>query len=127
MHKLCNNLLCTMQCAVCTLTMHYFNMQHAMFIRTMSLCTAHYPPSTCYYQLSVFLLFRLLLLTHFGKILKLKICFPQYFRITKKYFFQVIFIFLRNKNFFRAFFLYGQRSVAEPGPTPSPWSIGLKL
>ena len=24
---------------------------------------------------------------------------------------------------FRMFFLHGQRSVAEPGPTPSPWSI----
>ena len=23
----------------------------------------------------------------------------------------------------RAFFLHGQHSVAEPGPTPSPWSI----
>ena len=41
----------------------------------------------------------------------------------KKYFFKVIFIFLQKKGDFRAFFLLGQRSVAEPGPTPSPWSI----
>ena len=28
-----------------------------------------------------------------------------------------------KKADFRALFLHGQRSVAEPGPTPSPWSI----
>ena len=41
-----------------------------------------------------------------------------------QYFFYVIFIFLRKKADFRRGFLHGQRSVAEPGPTPSPWSIG---
>ena len=31
--------------------------------------------------------------------------------------------FLRKKTDFLAIFRHGQRSVAEPGPTPSPWSI----
>ena len=31
--------------------------------------------------------------------------------------------FKQKKTDFRAFFLYGQHSVAEPGPTPTPWSI----
>ena len=31
--------------------------------------------------------------------------------------------FLRKKADFRGGFLHGQCSVAEPGPTPSPWSI----
>ena len=31
----------------------------------------------------------------------------------------------QNKGHFRAIFRDGQRSVAEPGPTPSPWSIVL--
>ena len=30
---------------------------------------------------------------------------------------------LRKKGHFRVIFRDGQRSVAEPGPTPSPWSI----
>ena len=41
----------------------------------------------------------------------------------KKYFLEVIYIFLRKKVDFRARFRNGQRSVTEPGPTPSPWSI----
>ena len=32
------------------------------------------------------------------------------------------FIFLRKKANFRARFRNDQRSVTEPGPTPSPWS-----
>ena len=35
--------------------------------------------------------------------------------------------FTRKKTDFRALFLHGQRSVAEPGPTPSPWSIMLSF
>ena len=35
--------------------------------------------------------------------------------------------FFTKKNDFRAFFGHGQRSVAEPGPTPSPRSIVKKL
>ena len=31
----------------------------------------------------------------------------------------------RKKGHFRAIFRDGQRSVAEPGPTPSPWSISF--
>ena len=38
-------------------------------------------------------------------------------------FFKVIFIFLRKKADFRAIFRHGQRSFAEPGPTPSAWII----
>ena len=44
----------------------------------------------------------------------------------KKYFFWVIFFPPRKKGHFRAIFRGGQRSVAEPGPTPSPWSIVIK-
>ena len=60
------------------------------------------------------------------KILCLKICFPQYFGITRRNIYtknKVIFIFLRKKADFCAFFLYGQRSVAEPGPNPSQASL----
>ena len=34
-----------------------------------------------------------------------------------------MFIFYEKKHIFKRFFRNGQRSVAEPGPTPSPWSI----
>ena len=37
-----------------------------------------------------------------------------------------IFIFLRKKTEFHTVLRHGQRSVAEPGPTPSPWSIVSK-
>ena len=40
-------------------------------------------------------------------------------------FFKVIFIFVRKKGDFHAFFGPGQHSVTEPGPTPSPWSIDI--
>ena len=33
------------------------------------------------------------------------------------------FYFFTKTAVFRTFYLHGQRSVAEPGPTPSPWSI----
>ena len=65
-----------------------------------------------------------------GNLPCVKISFPQYFGITRRYM-QKIFLFsnlsffLRKKTDFRTFFLYGQRSVTEPGPTPSPWSIAL--
>ena len=36
------------------------------------------------------------------------------------------FYFFTKKADFRAIFRHGQRSVAEPGPTPSPWSITVK-
>ena len=36
------------------------------------------------------------------------------------------FDFFTKKNDFRVFFLYGQHSVMEPGPTPSPWSIKIE-
>ena len=51
-----------------------------------------------------------------------KICFPQYFGITRRYMHKIN-IFLGKKADFRARFRNGQRSVTEPGPTPSPWSI----
>ena len=70
------------------------------------------------------LFFRLLLLTHFGESPVREHLFPQYFGITRRYMQKkVIFIFLRKKADFRARFRNGQRSVMEPGPTPSPWSI----
>ena len=62
--------------------------------------------------------------TNSGKCPCLKICFPQYFGITRRNIFflnQVIFIILREIK--SAFFGNGQRSVAEPEPTRSPWSI----
>ena len=40
---------------------------------------------------------------------------------------QVSFFFPRKKGYFRVIFRDGQCSVAEPGPTPSPWSISLLL
>ena len=63
-----------------------------------------------------------------GNLPGVKICFPQYFGITRRYmqkniFFLVIFIFLRKKTDFRVIFRHYQRSVAEPGTTPSPSSI----
>ena len=63
--------------------------------------------------LSLFSL-RLLLLTHFGESPVCENLFPQ-----------VIFIFLRKKEDFLAFFptFYGQRSVIAALATRSPWSI----
>ena len=86
----------------------------------------------CYYHSSVFFFFFFFLSVFCswptsGNLPCLKICFPQYFGITRRNIFflkiEVIFIFLPKKADFRAFFRHGQRSVAEPGPTPSPWSI----
>ena len=38
---------------------------------------------------------------------------------------QVILFPPSKKGHFRAIFRNGQHSVAEPGPTPSPWSIHI--
>ena len=60
------------------------------------------------------------------KLPSVKICFPQYFGITRRYMQKKNrsnFYFFTEKTDFRAFFLHGQHSVAELGPTPSPWSI----
>ena len=63
-----------------------------------------------------------------GNLPCVKICLPQYFGVTRRYMQKNIF-FLGNffspqtKGHFRAIFRDGQRSVAEPGPTPSPWHI----
>ena len=76
-----------------------------------------------------FLLLRLLLFTHFGETPVRENLFPPIFwhnqKIYAKKIFQVILIFLQKKADFREFFRNGQRSVTEPGPTPSPWSIAF--
>ena len=64
----------------------------------------------------------------FGKLLRMKNCFPQYFGITKMYPKKNIFVcnfFLRNKIEFWAFF-HGQRLVTVAWAFPSPWSIQKK-
>ena len=100
----------------------------------MAQAALHAPPEValhcvaghCYYQLSVSLFFFSVFCfwPTSGNILWLKICFPQYFGMTrrcmqKKIFFEGNFYFFMKKRWF----LQGQRSVSEPGPTPSPWSI----
>ena len=61
---------------------------------------------------------------------KLAIVFTYFFVLffstpymRKKNIFLGHFYFFTKKADFRAFFLHSQRSVAEPGLTPSPWSI----
>ena len=34
---------------------------------------------------------------------------------------------MKKQTDFHIFFLHAQHSVTEPGPTPSPWSITIKL
>ena len=67
-----------------------------------------------------------------GNLPCVKICFPQYFGITRRYIQKKIFFwgkfyfFKRKKNrFFGRFFsaFYGQRSVTAAWATRSPWSI----
>ena len=64
-----------------------------------------------------------------GNLPCVKICFPQYFDITRRYmqkkniFFQVIFLPPRKKGHFRKIFRDGQRSVTAAWATRSPWSI----
>ena len=62
-----------------------------------------------------------------GKLPSVKICFPQYFGITrrymqKKYLLGVNFIFLRKKGYFSDFFLLFTASVRSrpPGPPAVP-------
>ena len=70
---------------------------------------------------SIFL--RLLLLTHFGET-PVKICFPQYFGITRRYIKKKLgkFIFFTKKHRFTGVFsfFYGQRFVTAAWATPSP-------
>ena len=61
-----------------------------------------------------------------GNLPCVKICFPQYFGITRRYMQKKNlgnFYFFTKKAGFCTCFRNGQRSVTEPGPTPSPWSI----
>ena len=63
-----------------------------------------------------------------GNLPFVKVCFPQYFGLTRRYMQKKIFLlgnfyFFTKKADFGACFRNGQRSVTEPGPTPSPWSI----
>ena len=41
-------------------------------------------------------------------------------------FFFLVYFCMKKVNF-RVFFMHGQRSVAEPRPTPSPWKITLSV
>ena len=79
-------------------------------------CNGH-----CYYQLSLSLsFFPFSSVFYFwptsGKLPRLKICFPQYFGINRRY--------MQNWFFFCVFSSFrAQRSVTAAWATPSPWSI----
>ena len=67
-----------------------------------------------------------------GNLPRVKICFHQYFGITRRYmpkkiFFLGNFYFFTKKPDFREFFLsfYDQRSVTAAWATRSPWSINF--
>ena len=78
--------------------------------------------SSSFFLFLFLFLLRLLLFTHFGESPVCEYLFPPIFW-QKKIFFFGNFFSPRKKGHFRAIFRYGQRSVAEPGPTPSSWSI----
>ena len=77
---------------------------------------------------SLFSLFRLLLLTHFGESPVCEIISPQYFGITRRYMQKKLggkFYFVTKKTDFSDVFsvFYSQRSVTAAWATRSPWSI----
>ena len=82
-----------------------------------------FSPTFFFFFLFLLFLLRLLLFIHFGESPVRENLFPQYFEITrrymqkKKFFFRSFLFFYEKKLILTRFF--GQRSVVEPGPTPS--------